>query len=200
MSQRRIEPLHPDEVDEAAFLQSRAYSSVPLITAVFGAPSEKQRSLLENGFKMTLGKMPGEVFTAKEDDSIVGVMRIVEWPDCQKSALQGFYFLPALLILRGKALRMRKWNSIWGKHDPGKPHWHLSSVCVLPEKQGQGIGSRLIRPVLARADTTGTPCYLETQTEANVAFYRRRGFEVMRATPVLDSGLTVWTMLREPGT
>ena len=198
MGERRIEPLHPDEVDEAAFLQSRAYSLVPLIIAVFGAPSEKQRSLLENGFKMTLGKMPGEVFTAKEDDSIVGVMRIVEWPDCQKSALQGFYFLPALLILRGKALRMRKWNSIWGKHDPEKPHWHLSSVCVLPEKQGQGIGSMLLDFMCMYVDELRRGAYLETDQPRNVGFYERFGFSVIEEEPVLS--VPNWFMWRPPST
>jgi len=81
-----------------------------------------------------------------------------------------------------------------------RPHYYLLVLGVDPASQGQGIGSRLIQPVLARADREGVPCYLETQTESNVAFYRRRGFEVASADQLLDSGLTVWTMLRQPGT
>ncbi len=198
MSGRRIEPLQPDEVAQAAFLWSQAYSPLPIIIAVFGEPSEKQRSLLENGFKMAFEKMPGEVFAAKEDDEIVGVMRIVEWPQCQKSPLQGLYFIPALLLLRGKALRIRKWNSIWGRHDPKKPHWHLNGLGVLPEKQGQGIGSMLLEFMCMYVDELRQGTYLETDVPRNVGLYERFGFNVVAEEPVLS--VPNWFMWRPPST
>jgi GNAT superfamily N-acetyltransferase len=78
-----------------------------------------------------------------------------------------------------------------------RPHWYLWALGVDPSCQGQGIGGRLLEPVLARADQGGVPCYLETQTEWNVTFYEKRGFEVLREEDV--PGLRVWLMLREPG-
>ncbi len=79
-----------------------------------------------------------------------------------------------------------------------RPHWYLWAIGVSPGSQGQGIGADLLQPVLAKADAAGLPCYLETQTEGNVAFYHRRGFEVaMRETPT-DLGLTTWAMVRQP--
>jgi len=80
---------------------------------------------------------------------------------------------------------------------PG-PHWYLWALGVMPAAQGQGIGSRLMQPVLARADAVGVPCYLETGTERNVAFYRKRGFEVATAEDVSGNGLMMWTMIRKP--
>lgn len=53
-------------------------------------------------------------------------------------------------------------------------------------------------PVLARADREGMPCYLETETEGNVAFYRKRGFQVVSAGLVPGQSLRIWTMLRAP--
>jgi MFS family permease len=53
-----------------------------------------------------------------------------------------------------------------------KPHWYLWLLGVDPDRQGQGVGSALLAPILARADAEGLPCALETLTERNVWFYR----------------------------
>ena len=81
---------------------------------------------------------------------------------------------------------------------PGR-HWYLLALGVAPEAQGRGIGRRLIAPILARSDEDSFPCYLETQTEANIAFYRKSGFDVIdkRREPVCE--LPVWFMRRESG-
>jgi ribosomal protein S18 acetylase RimI-like enzyme len=78
------------------------------------------------------------------------------------------------------------------------PHWYLWALGVEPSCQGQGIGRKLLQPGLARSDAEGVPCYLETQTERNAAFYRKRGFVVVNEGQVPGQGLPVWMMLREP--
>jgi Acetyltransferase (GNAT) family len=80
---------------------------------------------------------------------------------------------------------------------PGR-HWYLWVIGVEPARQGQGIGAMLIQPVLARADASGFPCYLETMNEANVPFYQKHGFEIVSKGEVPRRGLRVWAMLREP--
>lgn len=81
---------------------------------------------------------------------------------------------------------------------PG-PHWYLMILGVDPSFQGQGVGTRLISPTLARADADGLPCYLETAKERNVVFYRKHGFEVLHEADVVDAGdrLRVWMMARQ---
>lgn len=76
------------------------------------------------------------------------------------------------------------------------PHWYLLAIGVEPARQGEGIGGELLGPVLARADASGLPCYLETQTERNVKFYENHGFMV--ASTGEACGLHMWTMLRAP--
>jgi GNAT superfamily N-acetyltransferase len=66
-----------------------------------------------------------------------------------------------------------------------------------PLVQGKGVGSRLLQEGVARADADGLPCYLETQKEANLAFYGRHGFAV-RDTIEVPGAPTVWTMQRDP--
>jgi ribosomal protein S18 acetylase RimI-like enzyme len=76
-------------------------------------------------------------------------------------------------------------------------HWYLWALAVEPGCQGQGIGSRLLRPVLARADKEGLSCYLETHAERNVAFYQKWGFRVVNDDLMPGQGGRMWTMLRE---
>ncbi|UCH86326.1 MAG: GNAT family N-acetyltransferase [Dehalococcoidia bacterium] len=84
------------------------------------------------------------------------------------------------------------------KRDAPRRHWYLSTLGVEPPRQGQGIGSALIQPVLARADAEGLVCYVETEKERNVRFYRRHGFEVVVESDVPNGGPHMWTMRREP--
>ncbi len=80
---------------------------------------------------------------------------------------------------------------------PG-PHWYLWGLGVEPSEQGKGIGGALMRPILARAEADGFPCYLETQNERNLPFYERHGFEVASDGEVPRRGLRVWAMVRGP--
>jgi ribosomal protein S18 acetylase RimI-like enzyme len=78
------------------------------------------------------------------------------------------------------------------------PHWYLWALGVHPDHQGRGIGGALLQPVLAQADQEGVPCYLETQTEANVSFYEKRGFRVVQTGNVEGHGVQLWMMARDP--
>lgn len=69
---------------------------------------------------------------------------------------------------------------------------------VEPVSQGKGIGSRLLEPMLRRLDQDDFPCYLETDRERNLGFYRRFGFQVRREGFVPGGGPAFWTMVREP--
>jgi GNAT superfamily N-acetyltransferase len=75
-------------------------------------------------------------------------------------------------------------------------HWYLLALGTTPERQGTGLGSALIERGSSQADAARIPCYLETATESNVAFYSKRGFEVSDQVEVL--GFTFWGMVRQP--
>lgn len=83
------------------------------------------------------------------------------------------------------------------EHAP-MPHWYLSAIGVEPEHQGQGIGSALMQPMIARADHERLACYLETHREENVRLYERHGFEVVERADVPGHSVPVWAMLRKP--
>jgi ribosomal protein S18 acetylase RimI-like enzyme len=103
----------------------------------------------------------------------------------------GFGYLP-------RFFRMVRQMEELHKRDVPKRHWYLMVLGVEPERQGQGVGSVLIEPGLARADRDRLPCYLETAKEINVDFYRNHGFEVLQEVPLGGDGPPMWTMLRKP--
>ncbi len=84
------------------------------------------------------------------------------------------------------------------KRDVAPRHWYLFLLGVEPSHQRQGIGGRLIEPVLSRAAADGVTCYLDTTNERNVRFYQKHGFEVITAGEVPRGGPRFWTMTRQP--
>jgi ribosomal protein S18 acetylase RimI-like enzyme len=56
-------------------------------------------------------------------------------------------------------------------------HYYFANIGVAPTAQGQGLGSRLMRPTLDSCDEEGLPAYLEASSERNAALYERLGFQ-----------------------
>jgi GNAT superfamily N-acetyltransferase len=88
-------------------------------------------------------------------------------------------------------------STIEAKH-PHEPHYYLQFAGVEPDRQGQGIGSQLLRPVLERCDREGVPAYLEATSERNVALYERHGFALVDKISLPHGGPPLWRMWREP--
>ena len=80
---------------------------------------------------------------------------------------------------------------------PTEPHWYLFTLGTAPERQGQGVGSALLRSMLAHVDEAGEPAYLESSKEENIPLYSRFGFEVIDEVQS-QGGPTIWRMWREP--
>lgn len=84
------------------------------------------------------------------------------------------------------------------KHPQAPPHYYLLAIGVDPPYQGQGIGTQLMAPILARCDAEGVPAYLESSKERNVALYERNGFKVVETFDLPKGGPPVWRMWRDP--
>lgn len=80
---------------------------------------------------------------------------------------------------------------------PHEAHYYLPIIGTRPERQGRGIGSALLAPVLERCDRERLPAYLEATTERNAGLYLRHGFEITREIPLPD-GPSLWAMWRVP--
>lgn len=109
--------------------------------------------------------------------------------------------LPTLLHATGLARfgRLMAVRADMDKHHPmDRPHAYLWFLGVTPAAQGHGVGSALLRNAVARLDLAGEPAYLETQTERNLALYRRHGFEVISQHRPRPDAPPLWSLWREP--
>jgi ribosomal protein S18 acetylase RimI-like enzyme len=79
---------------------------------------------------------------------------------------------------------------------PHEPHLYLQTLGVEPAYQRRHLGGALLdylrAQALARPDLTGV--YLETATEANVAYYSARGYQVIGEIAPL--GVRMWRMFQ----
>ena len=63
--------------------------------------------------------------------------------------------------------------------------------------QGQGHGTKLLNHLIERGKKENLPIYLETETEVNVKYYKKFGFEVVKEMILPIINQPMWIMIRE---
>jgi GNAT superfamily N-acetyltransferase len=197
-----IDTLPRDQLAEASNVLTRAFDDDPVFRHLY--PTPRRRRWTCRGFLRSIARdaLPfGEVWAAFDDGVVVGA---AGWLP------EGTY---PPTRWRAARLLLSAWDSLLTPHTfrdglrylseteklhPKEPHWYLAVIGVEPTRQGEGLGGELLAAVLERLDTNGVPGYLETSTEANVAWYRHHGFEVQQEVHPARTGPPVWTMWREP--
>lgn len=193
-----IEPLALDALGQAVDVLARAFRDNPLNTAVLTSrsPGARQRCNA-HGMRafLPVAREYGFALTARLDACVAGVL-VAAPPSAYPLPLpRPFARLRSVL---GQGLRAaRRWGHVFetlqGYH-PRDPHWYLATLGVAPDRQGQGIGTALLRRWLARVDADGSASYLETDRAENIPFYERAGFEIVTDAEVLQT--SVWLMRR----
>ena len=202
----RIIGLPGERLGEAVGVLARAYRDHPTFGDLF--PDERVRAralplVCAAGLRDAIGL--GHVYAALNGDTLVGVAAWLPPGGFPLTPRRQLRVAPDTIRLLAAAPRSTRrllqfMTSVARRH-PAQPYWYLENVGVEPALQGLGIGRQLLAPVLALADAAGLPCYLETQTERNVAWYRTLGFEVRDARVAFTpGGPPNWTMIRYGGT
>jgi ribosomal protein S18 acetylase RimI-like enzyme len=76
--------------------------------------------------------------------------------------------------------------------------WYLDFVAVDPSRQGEGLGSALVRDGLLRARASGAAAFLLTETPSNVGLYERLGFRTVERADAPGGGPPIWFMRADP--
>jgi ribosomal protein S18 acetylase RimI-like enzyme len=77
-----------------------------------------------------------------------------------------------------------------------KPHYYLNTLAVLPESQGKGLASKLVRPFLEKADEESVGVYVETMAPSNVVLYEHYGFQRREQCYVPKTEVRIWALYR----
>ncbi|MCX5850378.1 MAG: GNAT family N-acetyltransferase [Deltaproteobacteria bacterium] len=81
---------------------------------------------------------------------------------------------------------------------PKERHYYLQFIGVVPEHQGSGTGTALMKPILDICDREKCGAFLQSSKEANLAFYGRFGFVVTKKIFPGKGSPPLWLMWRSP--
>ena len=194
--------LTETHIKPAAEVLARAFQEYPL-SAFFIPDASKRikkqsvsfRAMVRRGIKY------GEVYASSPELEGVAVWFPSDagHETLWSRILSGQFFVP---LAAGRAVlkRQRAFGEYAGvvrqRVAPFR-HLYLQLLGVEPAFQGKGYSSALIKPMLARADREGLPCFLETQAEKNVALYEHFGFRVAEEGIIPGSDVRSWAMVRK---
>jgi ribosomal protein S18 acetylase RimI-like enzyme len=199
MSPVEVRPATEDDVPALTGVLSRAFSNDPPMSWVFRDESTRV-DRLATLFGGALGEVflpAGHLWTTADVAGAAVWQPPGQWrtPDDVVERLTpplAEAFLPEELDRFLTFL-----GTMEDKHVDEPEHWYLEVLAADLDRQGQGIGSACMRPVLEQADAEGMPCYLESSNEKNVPLYERHGFRVTEVLDLPDDGPAIWLMWRE---
>jgi len=201
-SEDGIVRLNRSHVKRATETLTRAFWNHPPLHYYFPDEAERERiapyvfSLL-----VSTGIQYGEVYATSQDlEGVAMWLPSDNYPVTPWGLLHSVPPSEILGIVRYGGSRMRGLgqyiDAVHRRLAPFK-HWFLQTIGVDPQFQGRGYASKLLRPMLARIDEEGLPCYLETLEGQNVRLYEHFGFKVIEESNVPDTSLTNRAMLRD---
>ena len=191
-----------DDIPAMAGTLARAFARDPFYSFLAGnAPERSQR--MRDGWSGILRFGSARLAETYTTDDHAGVALWIPPGHNGPSLLESIRLLRPVARLAGwrrlrtvstaiQALEARH------RHHAPVPHFYLSVLGVEPARQGEGVGTALMEPVLARCDRDRIPAYLETATGRNVLLYERLGFDVVEELTLPKTDVHGWLMLRPP--
>jgi len=183
--------LTESHIEPATETLTRAFYDYPIYSYVFPDASEREKDLplLHQG-SVQYGLLNGEVWATPNMEGVAA------WV----SPANTNYPAPTPKVSKDALDRIehfgRESYAVCKRHVPSA-HWYLMVIGVDPIYQGKGYASRLLNPMLARAEQEHLPCYVNTEVEKNVAMYQHFGFRVVDDSILNGIGIRSWGMLRK---
>ena len=198
--------LFPHQHREAATVLGRAFVDDPLICAIVGGVIDSGERALRMGrlFGVILAEQrhSGQPVLGVLHEGRVGAAAIIEQAERPSSSaatvLHGLTLIPELIRAAGYGGVVRAISTLdtLVRNRPAEPHIYLNVLGVEPDLQRRHFGVALLDYLRAQAAMRSNLAgvYLETATEANVAYYTRFGYRVIGEIRPL--GVRMWRMLQ----
>ena len=94
--------------------------------------------------------------------------------------------------------RFQRLDELFDAHHPHEPHHHLALLGVRPDRQGAGLGSRLLDHHHATLDRDNMASFLEASSTGSRDLYLRKGYELLGKPYAVANGALFWPMWRQP--
>ena len=195
--------LLPSQREEASHTLTEAFMDDPLYRAVQPNQAKRRRMLIwMNSRVLQYTLLFGEANTIEEFGGIACRLPPGHTELTPLGILRSGLFMIPFYLGPGAYLRLNRYLSVSNRlrqqHGPDKC-WYLWVIGVDPKKQGKGLGSRLMRPMLERAELEKETVFLETENNVNVRFYSQHGFKTVASSVVPGMDVTTWSMIRAHG-
>ena len=198
-----VTALYPEQHDQAADSLGRSFINDPTFKAIIPDitdPVERATHLADlfRGM-LAIERRGGQpVFGIVDNGRVVAAALTegVAHAGALGMVTTGLGQMPRMIRAIGLGGLWRGLNlvSVLSDNHPKEPHIYLQVLGCDPPFQGKGYGKalvdRLALEAKARPEIAGV--YLETMTEANVAFYSSRGYEILGELYPL--GVKTWRM------
>lgn len=190
------------DIPTLAQMLARAFGEDPLMSRLV-PPGERQHERLVAGHEAIVRYGSDHLSDTYTTSDLAGAaiwMRpgdanppLREWPGMLRGFTRMLGWRGFVTFMRvGAELSRRRHRLI------PEPNYYLGVIGVEPERQGQGIGSAIMQPVLERCDRERIVASLQTGAERNLPFYERHGFRIVDETTVSNWMISAWIMRRDP--
>ncbi|MBQ1037816.1 MULTISPECIES: GNAT family N-acetyltransferase [Micromonospora] len=189
-----IEQLGPDETSLVAGRIAEAFTVLEVTRWLVPDPS-KREAVLAGDFEILVGHaMRHGLVHATEDRAAVAVW----FPSVGEPAPPPVDYDARLAAACGEWTdRFQHLDELFAAHHPHPEHHHLAFLATQPGRQGQGLGTALMRHHHAWLDANAMPAYLEASSPRSRDLYAKNGYLAGEPFRVPD-GTPFWPMWREP--
>lgn len=201
---RNLYRLRERDIPKADRVLTDAFRPDPLWSRVLaGSKTVQQRGLFEVPIRYCLRY--GEVYATSEN-----LEGIITWVPGDLADMPMWRLIRSGAIWSGLKMALQLYSKLGPVFKPieadrkenmkKSPFIYLPVLGVASEFQGQGFGGKLLSALVAESEQARLPIYLETESEGNVRWYERFGFESVKQINLPVINLPMWEMARTPKT
>ena len=148
------------------------------------------RKLMEYSFDYC--KLFGKVLISNDSNACALVVMPEKVRTTFQSILLSLKLIAQTIGIRNVRKAMRRETAIKSLHADSH-RAYLWFIGVLPEHQGNGLGTQLLQAIVSDPEYRGLPMYLETSVKRNLPFYAKFGFNTYAE---LDFGYKLFCLKR----